>query len=334
MNRPPLTIMTMVFDIGRVHPFVLRKAFDLFYNAIARHHQNFKIIVYTNLPASWCQREGVEVHHEEEKDFAVLYPGIRWFNLTFHRFFILEKHMKMGEEVVWLDLDTIVCGNLDFTRDLPNFFIKHNFGENISTLNSQESLAQKEWIHGHAHKMDMNIVRLVNELLEKEREDMPHYELMSVFSLLRKRHPEQFLLLNDHTNKHINLEWCYEPSAKLRKVNSLSAEHFHPEPRFIKNRIKMVGGKLCGYDNREFLLMTFTFPTLEMNLRENWKSLADPQARECLRSLCKNTAADRWRFYLIYLKSLFKKDRLKKIPVFGPFLKKIWSLIDFKKVLG
>lgn len=279
------------------------------------------------MPGTWLRRDRVEVHHEEERDFAVLYPSIRWFNLTFHRFFILEKHMRQGEDVIWLDLDTVVCGNLDFTQSLPNFFIKHGFGENTVTLNSQESLAQKEWIHGHAHKMDMPIVNTINELLAKEREDIPQYELMAVFSLLRQRHPEKFILLNEHTDKHINLEWCYEPSVKIHKVNSLSAEHFHPEPRYIKDRIKMLNGKLCGYDGREFLLMTFTFPTLEMNLRENWKSIRDPQARNDLRSLCHITTTDLIKFRLIQLRRAFTKDCIKKWPVIGRLIKKARSII-------
>lgn len=327
MTEKPLTIMTMAFDIGRYHPFILRKAWETFYNSIADYHTNFKIIIYTNLPSSWWQRDFVEIHHEKEEDFENFYEGIRWFNLTFHRFFILEKHMRRGEDIIWIDLDTIICGNLDFTKNLPNFFIKHGFADNVVTLNSKESLVQKEWIHGHVHKMDMNIVNLVHDLLNREKTDMPSYELMSVFSLLRMRHPEQFQLLNDLTDKHINLEWCYDPSAKITKINSLTAEHFHPEPRYIKNRIKMMNNKLYGYDGREFLLMTFTFPTLEMNLRENWKSIKNTNAKEYLQKLSRLNTFDLLKLQMLWLKSFFKKNQIKKLPIIGRIAQKIYLKI-------
>lgn len=311
-NSKTLNIVTMANDIGRTHPFTLRKAFELYYNSISRHNENFTISIYTNLPKHWFTRDKVKVFESSEDNFLNLYKGNRWFNLTFHRFFLLEKHLLLGDNPIWIDLDTIICDNIEHFADYSNLFVKYGFGENIVTIDSRHARPQKEWIHGHIFKVDQTIVNWIKAILAKG-EDTPHYEIMSFFTLLEMQHPGHFHILNRITNKIINSEWCYDPGRPATKLNSLTAQHFHEEPHLIRDRVKLVNGKLQGYDGREFAIMTFTFFPLEANLRQNWSSIRDPGAREWLRSLCKITSLDQLKFQLIHLQSLFKKDNLKKI---------------------
>ena len=302
----------MANDIGRIHPLVIRKTFELFYNSIARHNTDFQIFLYTNLPHAWFAREQVRIFDSSENDFLKLYPDRPWFNLTFHRFHLLKKHLERGDNPIWIDLDTIIAGNIEHLASYPNLFIKYGFGETPSVLNSKLSLPQKEWIHGHLFKIDHKIVSMIEQLLDQDKDDLPQYELMSFFTLLQYRHPEHFIILNNLTDKIINFEWCFEANRPPTKPNSLTEDHFHPEPCYIKDRIKVINGRPYGYDGREFLLITFTFYTLEMNMRENWKSIADPAAQAWLRSLCHVSAIDRLKSYLIHAQSLLNKDNLKK----------------------
>lgn len=311
-KTPALNIITMANDIGRIHPFTLRKAFELYYNSIARYNQNFTIHIYTNLPKTWFVRDKVKVYDSSEDDFLNLYRGNRWFNLTFHRFFLLEKHLLLGDHPIWIDLDTIVCDNIEYFADYPNLFVKYGFGENIVTIDSRQARPQKEWIHGHIFKIDQTIVGWIKDILAKG-EDIPTYEIMSFFTLLEMQHPEHFHILNRLTHKLINSEWCYDPDRPATKPNSLTAHHFHEEPHLIRDRVKLVNGRPQGYDGREFAIMTFTFFPLEANLRQNWSSITDPGARAWLRSLCHISAVDRLKLHLIHAQFLLKKDNLKKI---------------------
>lgn len=327
----PLHIVTMANDIGRTHPFTLQKAFELFYNSISRHNQNFTISLYTNLPKHWFARDKVRIFNSSEENFLKLYQGNRWFNLTFHRFFLLEKHLLMGDNPIWIDLDTIICDNIEYIADYPNMFIKYGFGENVVTIDSRHSRPQKEWMHGHLFKIDHTIVDWIKEILAKG-EDIPTYEIMSFFTLLEMQHPEHFYILNRITDKLINSEWCYDPNRPAMKPNSLTAFHFHEEPHLIKDRIKLVNGRLCGYDGppataalRPFAIMTFTFFPLEANLRQNWNTIIDSGAREWLRGLCRVTWLDRLRFYLIHWKYQFRRDNLKKIPLVKTVYRKFKS---------
>src|SRR3989338_3840907 len=309
-----LNIITMAVNIGRIHPFTLRKAFELYYNSITRHNRNFTISIYTNLPRRWFARDKVRVFDSSEQDFLKLYPDRPWFNLTFHRFHLLEKHLALGDNPIWVDLDTIICGNIEHFADYPNLFIKYGFGENIVTIDSVHARPQKEWIHGHIFKIDQTIVDWVKEILNKG-DDIPTYELMSFFTLLEMQHPEHFHILNRITRKIINSEWCYDPGRPAGKPNSLSVDHFHEEPDLIKDRVRLVDGRPMGYDGREFAVMTFTFFPLEANLRKNWSTINDPGARAWLRSLCQITFLDQFKLCLIYLRSFFTKDKIKKFPV-------------------
>lgn len=317
-----LNIVTMANDIGRTHPFTLQKAFELYYNSIARHNQNFTIHLYTNLPPAWFARDKVNIYNSSEDEFLKLYQGNRWFNLTFHRFFLLEKHLALGDNPIWIDLDTIICDNIEYFADYPNLFVKYGFGENIVTLDSRHARPQKEWIQGHLFKIDQTVVSWIKEILSKG-EDIPNYEIMSFFTLLEMQHPEHFHILNRLTDKLVNSQWCYDPNRPAMKQNSLTNQHFHEEPHLIKDRVKLVNGRLYGYDGppqsgaalREFAIMTFTFFPLEANLRCNWSTIIDPSAREYLRSLCRMTLTDRLRLYLIHWQYQFRKDNLKKIPL-------------------
>ena len=333
-NSQALNIVTMANDIGRTHPFTLRKAFEVYYNSISRHNQNFTIHLYTNLPKHWFTRDKVKVYDSSEQDFLTLYKGNRWFNLTFHRFFLLEKHLLMGDNPTWIDLDTIICDNIEFLADYPNMFIKYGFGENVVTIDSQHARPQKEWMHGHLFKIDQTIVGWIKEILAKG-EDIPTYEIMSFFTLLEMQHPEHFNILNRITNKLINSQWCYDPYRVVEKPNSLTNQHFHEEPRLIKDRIQLINGRLYGYDGPpqaggklcEFMIMTFTFFPLEANLRQNWSTIIDPGAREWLRKICPVSVSDRLRFYLIHWRYSLRRDNLKKKPVLRPIIRMLQKIL-------
>jgi hypothetical protein len=209
-------------------------------------------------------------------------------------------------------------------------FIKYGFGENVVTIDSQHARPQKEWMHGHLFKIDPTIVGWINAILTRG-EDIPTYEIMSFFTLLEMQHPEHFHILNRITDKLINSEWCYDPDRPAMKPNSLTAQHFHEEPYLIKDRVKLVNGRLHGYDGppqsggklREFAIMTFTFFPLEANLRQNWSNINDLGARAWLRNLCHISITDRLKFHLIHAQSLFTKNNLKKIPLIKNVYRKL-----------
>lgn len=320
-----LNIVTMAMDIGRINPFTIRKTFELYYNSLARYNQNFTISIYTNLPKYWFVRDKVRVFDSSEDNFLNLYKGNPWFNLTFHRFYLLDKHIALNDNPIWIDLDTIICDNIEYFADYPNLFIKYGFGENIVTIDSRHARPQKDWIHGHIFKIDPIIVGWIKDILAKG-EDIPHYELMSFFTLLEMQHPDHFHILNRITDKIVNLEWCYDPGRPATKLNSLTADHFHPEPHLIKNRVKLVNGRLQGYDGREFAIMAFTFFSLEANLRQNWSNINDPGARRWLRSLAPVGFTDRLRLHFINWGYKFKKDKLKKIPVLRQVIRGLQKL--------
>lgn len=261
-----LTFVTMAMDIGKHTRTELRAVFRLMFNSLRLHHREFRLICYTNIRTELGAAPGVTFEALEEGELDGMYAN-RWLNLSFNRRSLVSRHLE--DRPIWIDLDTVVCRNLGAVDPFANFVVRYNLPVDCKLDYQGHRIAGRNYMLGHFWRLDRKLNEALDSIQRDGRAAPPPHDIQDYFSVLHAKDPALFVVINDVLPCVFNWEWSFG----------------HPFPDRVARSIALRDGSLFTADGRPFAIMTFTFPSLLANLREDWSSVQDAAARSHLRAL-------------------------------------------------
>lgn len=246
------------FDIRRIDKTILVKAYTGLIKSLDYFNNNYKFIVYTNfaIPAI---NDNIEIIQYDIKNIKSIYTNTdsnTWYNMSFHKLIIYKELLeKYGKSPIWIDLDTIICRNIDHLATYDNFFIKQGTTDKrpFAIIPNLE-IESNKYIQGNIWKIDPT---LYNELIAvwDSMPIKPNYDTQGLFNYAYhfKGFNSKMNILGENidTNTINGLEYVDHITLK------------HPVISEIKHKLVLQDSKIIHTVlHKEMQFMTFTFYTL------------------------------------------------------------------------
>jgi hypothetical protein len=274
MNR----FLSFCFDIGRIPTSVLLTAAEGLVRSLNYHNNHYEFIFYTNMPQmqqlELAKQSNVRIIPYRLEDIPGEYGNNSWHNLsTFKLKAISQNVNEKGEPPMWIDLDTIVCRNIDHLVNYPNFFIMQGTeDERLFEIFPGVSVVNKNYIQGNIWKLSPELFCIFTEMWAGF-ERKPNYDLQGMFNYGYhfKELKEKMLILG----RDIDAD----------TVNGLDVVHpvllRHPSIGELRGRLRMDDhDRLIQVPtDRKLQFFSFTFFTLSEFVRGNlFAQLEDKRA--------------------------------------------------------
>lgn len=246
---------TFAFNIGRVPEPMLVRAFHCLVNSLNYFKNDYLLVVYTNIPdiEEDATAPHIRVVPYDTAKIPQVYPGNPWWSMSFHKLAIAaEVAAEYGETPIWIDLDTVVCRNVDHLAQKPNFFLQQ--GTTDTTLMEVAPslfLQAKQTFQGNIWKVDGPLLRDLLVLWD-QLPVKPHYDTQGLFNIAYffYRYQDRMHLLDESA------------------INSLEAWSTadtvaHPSLEKLDTILEMKGGSIFHTPSgKPIQFLSFTFETL------------------------------------------------------------------------
>jgi len=286
-ERPPLHFFTFCNFIGRISPAHLIPALQNLVASLRGHGNRFVLDVYSNF-GGWLPELGDEVrirpYEAVTPPYAtvIAHPDDLWKNMCFNRFWIAKRICReQGVNPIWIDLDTIVCANVEYLADVDNFFVMQGSEDQrpfpLLRRGGEPSVPHDVYIQGNIWKLNEELIAQLEETLEKLGEEGKQldYDTQGLFNYY------YHVVLDDARRKGINI---LGESLRPDTVNGLcvwnrrGAAALHPVSLSILpflHRVRRKGRSVRSseYPEHDIHFLSFTF-------RPYTKAMDNPQIRE------------------------------------------------------
>ena len=191
---------TFCVYIGRHPKKALNRALSLLIESLKANLPVFELTIYTNYEIPVPSGDNISVRTYYDCSKKKLYDGSehnagsaitnKWLNLSFNKIQIYKDlHDEHKEDYTWIDLDTIIVGDISYIETLPNLFLEHGGREFKKPWypfrnNQSLSIPQESQIQGNLWKLTIDLYR----------------DLMGWFKIIQK----QGLVLNYDTQDLFN----------------------------------------------------------------------------------------------------------------------------------
>ena len=203
--------------------------------------------------------ENIEIIQYDIKNIKSIYTNTdanAWFNMSFHKLVIYKELLeKYGTSPIWIDLDTIICRNIDHLATYNNFFIKQGTTDTRPfAIFTNLEIESNKYIQGNIWKLDPTLYTELIALWDS-MPIKPNYDTQGLFNYAYhfKGFNSQMKILGEDVD--------------LNTINGLDyVDHIilkHPEISEIKHKLVLQDSKIMHTIlHKEMQFMTFTFLTL------------------------------------------------------------------------
>lgn len=277
--------ITFCFDIGRIEPHILLQSAIGLVRSLDYFQNKYTLYMYTNInemnatelasnPSVKIILTSLTTKHEYND---------AWLDLSAYKFTIVKRHVNVGQHPIWIDLDTIVCRNIDHLVNYDNFFIMQGTEDTrpfyLFASKPDLFVENKHYIQGNIWKLNKELVdyfdTLWNEMTEK-----PLFDLQGMFNVA-------YHLKGMNSCMNI-LGGSLDPDT-VNGLDVVDIVHLkHPSIELLKNNIITVDGSFIQKQSgRKVQFFTFTFYTLREFITNNlFSQFEDEYFKEFLQS-CK-----------------------------------------------
>lgn len=258
-----LVLYTFCVYIGRHTQADLIRCLNLLYKSLSNISCDYKLIAYSNFEINH-NLKNLEIRKYYDNSKIRIYHDI-WLNLSFNKINIFKDlHNETGLDPVWIDLDTLITGDIKYINEIDNCFIE-NGGDcetpnPLFNNNNDITIPRKNYIQGNFWKLNkalhQDIIQHTNKLLSNKM--IPRYDLQDIFSHL-------FVYENQKENKRIKI---LGNNHKKDTINGLAIwskhGHSHATEEGVNNLYKK-DNKLFSqfYPDKKIDILSFTFNTLK-----------------------------------------------------------------------
>lgn len=239
--------------------------------SLDRHVINYKFVIFTNINIK-IEHPNIEIRQYYDNSPTKNYYSnsmASWLNMSFNKLFIWKDlYDEYKQSFIWTDLDLIVTYNIDYLKNIDNFFIPHggNREDKVHPIVENSLYIEiNKYIQGAFWKINIDLYNdLINTLNELNKSNVKiEYDSQGLFSyyLYFKINSEfdgnniKVLGQNFLTNVMGGLGiWCNDPHnqkhCNVEALNNL----------FLENSIL----KTNYYPDKEIHFVMFTFDTLKL----------------------------------------------------------------------
>lgn len=248
------TFFTFLLDINRHSTHNMIRALNCLVKSLDYFNNKYELLVYTNV--------GFTIDNPRVKLIAIdmntitQYYGDMWFNISYHKLVIAQALTEKGLSPVWLDIDTIVCRNIDHLSGYTNFFVKQGgpLDNRPFPILPNISVEQYKYIQGNIWKVDSSLLtKLMN--LWNSLDIKPEYDSQGLFNYA--------YYFKDMNGDMLSLG----EDVDVGTINGLDIVNdnvvMHPEIIYLKDNLVMRDGKIMSISSgKEIQFFSFTFNSL------------------------------------------------------------------------
>lgn len=179
-------LFTFCVFIGRHSKPLLTSVLKMLESSL-KVHNDFELHVFKNFPINHAS-ENIVYHDYFTK--SKVYKD-KWLNLSFNKI-DMYKHLYDkydGKDFVWIDLDTLVTGNIEYLNEVDNVFVEIGGQQKtknaLFTNNHTYTVPRNRYIQGNFWKLN---IKLYDELIKTFENDIKvknlklRYDLQDLFS--------------------------------------------------------------------------------------------------------------------------------------------------------
>ena len=268
---------TFLFDIKRISVPNMVHALTSLVKSLDYFKNSYELHVYTNVPIRF-DNPNIKIIKYELSDIIKYYNNV-WHDISFHKLSTAKTFTEKGISPIWIDLDTIVCRNVDHLSDYNNFFVKQGGSMDTKIFNILPGLGveNKDYIQGNIWKINPALLNLLMELWDSLT-TKPEYDTQGLFNYayhFKDMKSNMLILGEDVDHNTIN---------GLDIVNDKIVTH--PTISLLKDNLVMRDGKIISLNsNKEIQFFSFTFLTLvDFFSRNLFAQFSDPGIRDFFKS--------------------------------------------------
>lgn len=160
---------TFCVDIGRIDRKYLLKGLYFLLKSFKKYIKDFYLVIYSNFlkPNKY---KNIEIKKYYNNISEKIYD-CNWKNLSLNKLFIFKDLFnEFNKNFIWVDLDTIITGDINYLNDLDNFFIftggNSNQKQYLIKGNKNVYVEFKNYIQGNFWKINIDIYNKIIDLLE------------------------------------------------------------------------------------------------------------------------------------------------------------------------
>jgi hypothetical protein len=180
-------LVTFCFSIGRIETDILVRSAIGLVRSLDYFNNKYTLYLYTNIDAidetELAHNPSVKCIHmpiTAKRDYNDI-----WLDLSVYKFTILKRHASVGENPIWIDLDTIVCSNIDHLVNYDNFFIMQGCMDSnpfyLFPNNTDIYVQNKDYIQGNIWKLNNKLVDYFT-LVWNEMTIKPLFDIQGMFN--------------------------------------------------------------------------------------------------------------------------------------------------------
>jgi hypothetical protein len=260
--------ITFLYYINKIDVDIMIRSLEALIKSLNYFNNKYKLYVFTNISDLHNHindniKEHIEINVRQISDMTNYYNNI-WLNLSFYKIIIYKEIMNaINVTPIWIDLDTIICRNIDHLVNYNNFFIIHGSKDKRQFgITNTLSVPISEYIQGNIWKINKT---LLNKLLYiwDNLTIKPYYDFQGLLNL-------SYHYIKDFKNEMIILG----RDVDIDTINGLELYNREiinePITTHIKYRLKMINNNIIDtYDYKYIQFMSFTFNRLSEWLKNN-----------------------------------------------------------------
>jgi lipopolysaccharide biosynthesis glycosyltransferase len=158
---------TFCFDINKINRHVLIKSAKGLINSFNYFNNDYILYIYTNISelSEHIDDSHVKIIPYNLNNVKCVYNNA-WFDLSFHKLFLAKELLETESSIIWIDLDTIVCRNIDHLSKYINFFIMQgSLDTRPFRITNGMSVPHNIYIQGNIWKLDKDLLNKIFHLL-------------------------------------------------------------------------------------------------------------------------------------------------------------------------
>jgi hypothetical protein len=269
--------LTFCFDIGRIKRDILIKTAVALYKSLVYFKNDFVLYIYTNidtLDGYFINNTNIKIIKHDINKIDNYYNCI-WLNLSFYKA-VIYKTLLIDIEItpIWIDLDTIVCGNINHLSEYDNFFVIQGTQDTkLEKVHEDKKIEANKYIQGNIWKINKD---LLGELLElwNSLTVKPKYDFQGLLNFayyFNNYYTKMNILGHDIDKKSINSLEIYNNSKVV-----------HCDINNIKSNLMMNDTHIMDIRTfRRINFMSFTFYELQDAItNNNFNKFTDKNIRD------------------------------------------------------
>lgn len=259
---------TFAMDINHISRQYLIKAVINLVNSLDYFKNNYELLVYTNIQELKKFIHPCVSYKDLSTDSVKNYYTegylFHWINLSFHKLIIADEITTQDNSYIWIDLDTIICRNLDHLINYKSFFIMQETEDNTpcDVIKNVYTVPSKNYIQGNIWKLDRSLLtdalKLWNTLQSK-----PDYDGQGLFNLMYHffNYNTRMLILG----RDIDVGTINGLEVQNSKIIKHDGEQDLWDNLFMTDNQKIIDKR----SNKQVQFFSFTFVVYQTYLREN-----------------------------------------------------------------